>query len=116
LVSVMEAEQATRPEGHHYSSYSPNEDLVSSSTVLQEADEMESYGILDRYEGFVSSELAQGHIDVGAFAFPTDLGKQVGYNWRHHSADWAFLDELMREVHRQNRTMRHIRRTLYVHN
>jgi hypothetical protein len=72
--------------------------------------------IPDRYEGYVAAQLAQGNIDVGAFAFPTALGQQVGYNWRHHSADWAFLEELLKEAHAQNQTTRHVRRTLYVHN
>jgi len=122
LASAMMAEQATRPEGH-YSSHPPSGEALenplppSLSSRQQPSSSLGSNGgLLDRYESFVSSELAQGRIDVGAFAFPTDLGQHVGYKWRHHSADWAFLDELLREVHHRNQTTRHVRRTLYVHN
>ena len=70
-----------------------------------------------RYEGCVEAELVSGRIDVGAFAFPTTIGRAIGYRWRHHSADWAFAEALHQElVQRRGLEVAHIRQTLYVHN
>ena len=49
------------------------------------------YVLPGQYEGHVAAALANSKIDVGAFAFPTAVGRAVGYTGRHHSADWAFL-------------------------
>lgn len=84
-----------------------------------------------RYEAFVAARLEIGSLDVGAFAFPTVLGKEVGYRWRHHSADWSFAQELLIYLASQKEddgantkngiidgfaAPYHIHRTLYVHN
>ena len=69
-----------------------------------------------RYEGYVDAALEEGRIDIGAFAFRTDVGARIGYRWRHHAADWAFIDAYSKQTEAAGMYPYKIPHTLYVHN
>ena len=69
-----------------------------------------------RYEGYIDAALEEGRIDIGAFAFRTDVGARIGYRWRHHAADWAFIDAYSKAMEAVGMYPYKIPHTLYVHN
>ena len=69
------------------------------------------------YAGHVDARLdAMGSLDVGAVAVRTDLARAVGFAWRHHAADFAYVRACLDELHRRGLRALKIEQTLYVHN
>ena len=90
---------------------------MHSALEADSADEAtKSQRMPGRYEGYMVAKLELGSLDVGAFAFRTTLGQEVGYLHRDHTADWKFADALLQRLKGLHMRSHYIHRTLYVHN
>lgn len=45
----------------------------------------------------IKCELIPGHIDIAAIMFRKQEACEVGWNEVHHSADWSFIDEMIKK-------------------
>mmetsp|Transcript_8364 Transcript_8364/g.11651 ORF Transcript_8364/g.11651 Transcript_8364/m.11651 type:complete len:298 (+) Transcript_8364:19-912(+) len=72
---------------------------------------------LPPYSGHIDANLQiSGQIDIGAFAVRTDIAKRVGFRWRHHAADFNYLQACLLQLNYLTLHHHKISQTLYVHN
>lgn len=58
--------------------------------------------------GLMQSRLRHGCIDMGAVAIRSKLAKQIGFKYKHESADWTYFEEILGTkptVHKINKVM-----------
>ena len=46
--------------------------------------------------GLCHSKLKYAHIDMGCAAIKTSICQQVGFNHRHHDADWSYFEDCLK--------------------
>ncbi|KAJ1451626.1 hypothetical protein M885DRAFT_620638 [Pelagophyceae sp. CCMP2097] len=71
---------------------------------------------LPPYTGHIDSKIEMGSLDVGAVAVRTDVARHVGFRWRHHAADFAYVQACVQELRRRSLDVHKIAQVLYVHN
>jgi len=69
------------------------------------------------YAGHVDAALdVSGMLDVGAVAVRTDVARRVGFGWRHHAADFAYVGAVRSALAAAGLAAHKVAQTLYVHN
>ena len=71
---------------------------------------------MEPYAGYMVGRVVNGEIDGGAAAVDTVLAKVLGYTWRHHSADFKYLEGVRDMGKAMGRGEVRVPRTLFVHN
>ena len=72
---------------------------------------------LPPYAGHIDATIDEsGMLDVGAVAVRTDVSRAVGFGWRHHAADFAYVQAVRAELDRRGLRVLKLPQTLYVHN
>ena len=72
---------------------------------------------LPPYSGHIDALIdTPGHIDIGAVAMRADIAKHIGFRWRHHAADFDYLQAASDYLRQLKLRSVKIPQTLYVHN
>lgn len=66
--------------------------------------------------GYHRSHLYEGGIDMMAAAIRLDIAKQVGFPWRHYSADGRYIEQCAKLAVEKDLCAVHIEKALGVHN